>query len=297
MVVNLVDFLEEIHAGGMSDQGLASHFGVSIEAIHHGVAQLGSEGLKIDKRGGVVCLVDSAGFGETTLSWRCRRDVQYVSQCGSTNEIARKLDREFGVPGTVVVTDHQSAGRGRRGRSWQSQAGSNLLFSIVCRPDVQPKDAPRAVLMWAAAMAEVLDIEVKWPNDLVDKSGRKIGGVLAEMDTQGDTIERVVLGVGINVNQTNFPDLPHASSMAVLRGQTMDRAVLLARLIAAIEDVAVATGDLTLWRRRSHTLGRHVRVGHVQGIADDIRDDGALLIDGRPVLVGDVELVVWDKRH
>ena len=144
-------------------------------------------------------------------------------------------------------------------------------------------------------MAEALDCQVKWPNDLVTEEGKKLGGVLAELSAEAESVRFVVLGVGINVNQMDFPGLPHATSVARMRGTTQDRAALLQRLVAAIEEVNTQdVPDLTLWRKRSNTIGRRVRVGAVEGVATDVRDDGALLVDGTPILAGDVQMLGSD---
>jgi len=141
-------------------------------------------------------------------------------------------------------------------------------------------------------MAEVLDCQVKWPNDLVTGEGKKLGGILAELSAEAERVRFVVMGVGLNVNQMHFSDLPDATSLAIEANQNHDRALLLSRLIDAVE--AVNTDDvprLDKWRLRSHTLGKTVKVGEVQGLAEAIREDGALIVDGCPVLAGDVELV------
>ena len=174
-------------------------------------------------------------------------------------------------------------------------AGQNLLFSIVLAPRVPPDRAARCVLVWAAAMAEALDLRVKWPNDLVTLEHRKVAGVLAELELGPGApgrIRHIVLGVGVNVNQSTFPGLPDATSLALERGGPQDRAEVLASLVHAIETAPLqGPGGLDLWRSRSATLGRRVEVAGVRGLAEDIRDDGALIVDGRAVLAGDVSLV------
>ena len=148
------------------------------------------------------------------------------------------------------------------------------------------------VLVWAAAIAEELDCLVKWPNDLITAQGLKLGGILAELSSEAERVRFVVLGVGINVNQREFPGLPGATSLANEMDQTFDRAELLGRLVRAIESVPVdGAPDLDPWRRRSHTLGKRVRVNGREGIAESVRDDGALVVDGEIILAGDVEMV------
>ena len=284
-----VVLIEAIAAGPISGEALAARFGVSRAMVWKGIEALRSEGLSISAKHGYR-LVDASGFGASTLRWRCQRPVTFLEQTDSTNAVARRQIRD-GDRRALVVADFQTAGRGRRGRSWTSRPGENLLFSLVLTPAVPPQHAPRCVLIWAAAMAEVLGVQLKWPNDLVDTEGRKIGGILAELDAVGDEVRAVILGVGLNVNQEHFEGLPLATSLRRLRGAPVDRAALLAELVEAIEGADVVSGDLSGWRAVSRTLGRRVRINDIEGIAEDVREDGALLVGGQAVLAGDVEMV------
>lgn len=301
-VAILLDLLEQ-HRSGLSCADLCARMGSSPGALARVVGALQSEGLKIRQHGDTLSLSEQpGGWGPQTLSWRTARPVRYEASCSSTNRIARALARTtpMGMPLPVVVSDHQTDGRGRRGRSWMASAGQNLLFSVVLRPPLSPARMPRAILAWAAAMAEVLDVSLKWPNDLVVPAGdgyRKLGGILAELETGPAESGRavppsVVLGVGINVSQVSFDDLPQATSLALLGRPTTDRARLLGRLVRAIDAVDVRADDLLApWRQRAWMLGRTVRVGDLVGVAEGIREDGALIVSGRPVLAGDVELI------
>ncbi|MFT4976820.1 MAG: BirA family biotin operon repressor/biotin-[acetyl-CoA-carboxylase] ligase [Myxococcota bacterium] len=287
-----IALLHTISQGPVPGETLAADFGVSRAMIWKAIEALRAEGLQIEAARTGYRLVDAAaGFGAATLGWRCGRPVRYTASCPSTNAQARELGRA-GERGAVVVADHQSDGRGRRGRTWESPAGENLMFSLLLHPPLPPQRAPRCVLLWAAAMAEVLDVQLKWPNDLVSSDGEKVGGVLAELEAVGDEVHFIVLGVGINTNQLRFPpELPQATSLRRLRGGApLDRAALLAELLAAIEAVDVEA-DLSVWRRRARTLGRQVRVNGVEGLAEDVREDGALVVSGQAVLAGDVELI------
>lgn len=284
-----IALIEAIAQGPVSGEALAQRFGVSRAMVWKDVEALRAEGLRISSKNGYT-LEDSAGFGEATLSWRCGRPVTFLSETTSTNVVARQRARQ-GDHRAVVVADHQTAGRGRRGRTWESQPGDNLLFSVVLTPDVPPQHAPRCVLIWAAAMAEVLGVRLKWPNDLVDNDGGKLGGILAELEAEGESVRFVILGVGLNINQERFDGLPQATSLRRLRGAPQDRAALLAALLSAVEGADVRSGSLDGWRRVSHTLGRRVRINGIEGIAQAVRDDGALIVDGQAVLAGDVELV------
>ena len=164
--------------------------------------------------------MDRLAAGMEPLSMH--REVQILDQCDSTNRVARQLLQSGSRPGLLVAAESQSAGRGRQGRAWQSDSGANLLFSLVLAPAVPLERMARCVLIWAAAMAEVLDCHLKWPNDLQDADGRKLGGILSELyvhEEDGSQQCWVILGVGLNVNQRDFPGLPEATSLSRLRGQ------------------------------------------------------------------------------
>lgn len=295
--------LDALDAGPRSGEELADRAGVSRAMVWKTIEALRSEGLVITgSRAGYALQDATQAFGPSTLAWRCRRPISFHATCTSTNALARQAARGWQgppTPGPVVVADHQTGGRGRRGRTWESPPGTNLLFSVVLQPRVAPPLAARCVLQWAAAMAQATGLLVKWPNDLVTPAGHKVAGLLAQLDVaaepfgSGAQVRSLVLGVGVNVNQEAFPDhLPSATSLRVHRGARVDRAQLLAELLQAIAAVDVHAADpLAAWRDVSHTLGKRVRVGEVEGVATALRDDGALLVDGRPVLTGDVELV------
>lgn len=206
----------------------------------------------------------------------------------STQDEARRL-AEAGAPhGTVVLADEQTAGRGRRGRVWRSEPGENLTFSCVLRPPGPIRDAPLLTLGAAAGLALAFDVRVKWPNDLVSADGHKLAGLLAELETDGDRVAFVILGVGLNVGQLSFPpDLPNATSLARLHGP-QDREEVLDRAVSALLAWSAHPDRLDLWRRRAHTLGRHVRIGEIEGVATGLRDDGALIVGGVPVTTGEV---------
>jgi BirA family biotin operon repressor/biotin-[acetyl-CoA-carboxylase] ligase len=179
--------------------------------------------------------------------------------------------------GSVVVADHQTAGRGRRGRSWDAPAGSGLFATFVLVP------SPVIVFAAGVAAAEACarGVRLKWPNDLV-LDERKLGGILAEI--RGD---RALVGIGIN--------LSWAPDGAAMLGE--DREALLTRLLPLVASWAEASSQAVLerWRELSWTLGQQVRVeigGEViEGLAEDVAEDGALLVGGRRVIAGDVTRV------
>ena len=169
------------------------------------------------------------------LRGRFGREYIYVPQCPST----QRLLAEDAPEGAVAVTDEQTEGRGRLGRSWVAPEGSSVLFSIALRPDVPTPNLPELSLVagraCAAAIAAVAGVaaEVKWPNDVL-LNGRKVAGMLAEA-REG----HVVLGIGLNVSQQagELPDRPElpATSLLVETGKRFERADLLVEILDQLE--------------------------------------------------------------
>ena len=185
------------------------------------------------------------------------------------------MNAAAGLPvGSVVVADSQTAGRGRAGRTWEAPPGTALLATFVLPPD--PIVVFRAGV--AAARACGPDVRLKWPNDLM-LDDRKLGGVLAEI--RG---ERALVGIGVNL--TSAPE-----GAAMLR---VDRDWLLDSMVQELQSLAQtpAVSVMAAYRELSETLGQRVQVetpaGLVEGTAEAVRLDGALIVDGRPIVVGDV---------
>jgi BirA family transcriptional regulator, biotin operon repressor / biotin---[acetyl-CoA-carboxylase] ligase len=232
--------------------------------------------------------------------------VERHERIGSTNDRARALLDEPDGDGAVVLAEEQDAGRGRRGRTWLSPPGRNLLVSVALRPRVAAGDAWRLGLATALAVADACDsdapVALKWPNDVVAAGdGRKVAGLLIETMAEGDRLRGAVLGIGINANwrRHEMPDeiRDSATSLADVAGRGIDRDALLNRLIVAIyrEIRAVEDGasPLDRYRARCATLGQEVEVaagsGTITGVATDLDSTGALVVDGpggRRVLAG-----------
>ena len=222
------------------------------------------------------------------------RPMHVLEATVSTNDEALRAAREGAPHGATWVAEHQSGGRGRRGREWVSAPGEGLLFSVVlrlsCAPSRLPPIALVAGLAVRAAIVQALpgvDVKIKWPND-VWVAGRKIAGVLIETVTVGASVEAFVLGVGINVHTRIFPDelASVATSVALLsEGDPPDRAGLLADTLASLDrDLhMVVAGGLGLFRARLEAADglRGLRVisdSGDSGVASGIDDDGRLLV-------------------
>lgn len=226
------------------------------------------------------------------MNYRGGRPIVTLGEVDSTQIEARRL-AEAGAPeGTVVRAEHQTQGRGRLGRRWVDEPGSTLLVSIVLRPAVDPGRLPQLSLVAGVAVAEALEqtsslpVALDWPNDLL-VGGLKVAGILAESFPAPEGGSVVILGIGINVNQTRFgEDLAGlATSLALAAGRPFDREPILAAVLDRLEAWYrrwLAEGFEPVreaWRRGSATLGRRVSAdGGAVGIAEDLAEDGALLV-------------------
>ena len=222
------------------------------------------------------------------LSTGMDQNIQWVPSCSSTNALVGEW-ASTGWRG-CLLTDVQTAGRGRLQRRWDASEGENILLSWVKDWTCQLSDVPRLTLLLAAEIAYELDLCVKWPNDIMTEDGKKVGGILSSIHTLGSDTHTVIIGVGINVNQMTFaPDL-QASSLKQIRGADQSRIVVLRQVLKAMGRVH-PKNTLDRWTERSITLGKRVETGGRVGIATGIRADGALIVDGSPVTSGDVNLV------
>lgn len=238
----------------------------------------------------------------------------YEHEVSSTNEVAHSLARQGNPEGIVVIAERQTRGRGRLGRSWFSTPGKGLTLSVLLRPPIPPTRAPQLTLVTAAALAAGLrsetgiPVRLKWPNDL-RIGGRKTGGILTEMAATGRTIDHVVIGIGLNVNQdpAGFPEeIRHmAVSLAEAAGGPMPRQRILDAVIDSLDhSYARYLSDgfepvREIWESLSDMIGQEVTVREhervVSGRARGIDDEGFLLVEASDgtisrVVSGDVSL-------
>jgi len=236
-----------------------------------------------------------------------------LARCGSTNDEAARLARQGAEHGTVVLADAQSACRGRLARQWHSPPGENLYLSCLLRPELAPPAVPPITLAAGVGVCEAVNslgvsASLKWPNDVL-VGGRKLAGILTEMSTQGTGVEHAIVGIGVNLNTTEFP--PELTDIATslriqLGGQPVDRPVFTDALLRALEGWfdRFLTGGVpaiaSAWTERAEVGARAVRAtaegAVIEGRAVGLDADGALLVEeasGRVhrVVAGDVELL------
>jgi BirA family biotin operon repressor/biotin-[acetyl-CoA-carboxylase] ligase len=231
--------------------------------------------------------------------------VRRFGEIDSTNRYLIEQAKQGAHEGTVAVADHQTAGRGRLGRTWLAPPGSSLLLSVLLRPALAPERLHLATAVVAVAAAAAVDDVagfrpgLKWPNDLV-VDDRKLAGVLAEAELSRVDAPAVVVGIGLNLNwPIDLPDELATIAVAVnhVTSQPVERDAVLQALLAHLDR---RYGDWTAvaseYRRSCVTIGRTVRVDLgdevFTGTAADVSDEGHLLVDVgmclRTVTAGDV---------
>ncbi len=225
---------------------------------------------------------------------RIGRSVEHHDSIGSTNDRAAEL-LAAGQAGVVVVAEEQIAGRGRRGRTWTSRPGVNLMCSVVAPVELAARDAGLLGAAVAIAVVEAIDpwaaLAVRWPNDIVGDDGRKLGGLLVETAVRDERLTSAVIGIGLNVNWRRA-EMPleirdGATSLVELGGSEVDRVTLLASLLEHLEgeigDLEAGLTPLPRLRARSWLDGHAIEVDtgatFVRGVAAGLADDGSLLVD------------------
>ncbi|MFO8098117.1 MAG: biotin--[acetyl-CoA-carboxylase] ligase [Salinibacter sp.] len=231
---------------------------------------------------------------------RFGRALRGFETVGSTNAEAIDWARDGAPEGAVVATDYQSAGRGRHGRTWEAQKGQNLMVSVVLRPQLSADHLGLLTIAASVAVAEAIDAFVsphraalKWPNDVL-LEGRKTCGMLLESSFSGGrAADAVVLGIGLNVNQSQFPEAltDTATSLQLVAGRPVPRAPLFARLLRRLERRydAVQSGDAapvrSAFERRLAVLHDSISLRFagsdrtVSGTVQGITETGALRLN------------------
>lgn len=319
MKTEILSMLRETD-GYISGQQLCERFQVSRTAVWKVMEQLKAEGYQIEavRNRGYHLEKSPDVLGEAEIksllntSWAgC--DVLYFPETDSTNTRAKRLGDEGAVHGTLVAADRQTGGKGRRGRRWESPAGSSIYMSILLRPDIPPDQAPMLTLVMAQSTAEAIRIRtgeealIKWPNDIVI-NGKKVCGILTEMSTEIQWINHVVIGVGINVNTEHFPEelAETATSIYLESGEKQLRSGLIAEVLKQFERyyaMFLETGNLSAMQEEYNRLlvnrDREVKVlepgNEYNGYAIGINETGELLIrteDGqiREIYAGEVSV-------
>ncbi len=240
------------------------------------------------------------------------RRLLLVDSLDSTNERAKALIRQGEEEGTAVVAEEQTAGRGRLGRSWHSERGKNLTFSLIVTPDMAPAEAGLLSLCAALAVSRALgetaglSAECKWPNDVL-LNGKKCCGILSEAIPRPGRNPAIVIGIGINVNQSAFPPEIErtATSVMLAAGREVDRAALLAAVLLHLESLyalllgADRAAIVSQWTEACPMTGTTVAVDaggtRLSGTVAGFDRDGAMILrtegSERKIYAGDVTII------
>ena len=236
------------------------------------------------------------------------RQFVYVQNLDSTNTLLLN-SKEFKTNGTVVLAEEQTAGKGRKNREWISSPGQNLTFSILLRK-VDGKKVNIINLGASLAVAQAIEnlyqlkTSLKWPNDVLI-GGKKISGILLESTSKGSELDRVVIGIGINVNQVNFPGkyLIEPTSIKKEFKSKGNRERLLSEVLNLLEETLVKINEnpqliLDDWKERCKMIGEKIKVVSEKetkfGIFDDLDENGFLVLKSsgktEKIHFGDVSL-------
>lgn len=295
-----------IHKGEyVSGQMLSDAIGCSRTAVWKQVKELIHGGYEIESvnRKGYRLLSSSGqltvteiqtGLNTQTLGAR----IHLYDQLPSTQKKAHYFAEEGAEEGTIVIAEEQTQGRGRLGRAWHSPKGTGIWMSTMLRPDIKPRQAPQLTLLTAVALVKAIkkavgiECQIKWPNDILYK-GKKLVGILTELQTETDSIRAVLVGTGLNVNQSmeDIPENLHdvATSLKIIKGEEVDRTRLIQCILEAFESLYLTYLQegfniiRLMWESYALTIGQFLTAQAtngetVTGIAQGIDEAGLLLL-------------------
>ncbi len=289
-----------------SGQELADQAGCSRTAIWKHIEDLRSSGFMIESRRkkGYRLLGKTDELNENNLLVGLKtealgRPVHFLESVESTQKIAHRLAQENAPEGTLVIAEEQVSGRGRMARSWHSPKGTGIWMSLLLRPSLPPQKAPQFTLIAAVAIVEAikdkcdLDVDIKWPNDLLI-NGKKVTGILTELQADSEQIHSLIIGMGINVNQSaeDFSDdiREIATSLHIESEKTFSRAGIVQEILSNLEKyyaVYIKEGFepiKEIWEKYAVTIGKQITARtlnkEIKGFASGITNEGVLkLID------------------
>ena len=281
--------LQNSSFGFVSGEILAAQLGISRVAVWKLISSLETEGYPIERGSkGYRLAVDAPTPQGLPFA------LTYKASTTSTQDDARVLARLGAPEFSVVLSEIQTAGRGRRAKVWHSPAGAGLYFTVLLRPSRPLTELGVLPLLAGVALQRAIKLEtgfealLKWPNDVLAPDGRKLAGVLLEAEIEDGMARFVLLGMGINVRVQDFPiDVPAAALENFV--SKIDRKKLFSAIMLEVQKLYEAWGKrgvgvvLKAWRESNATLGREVSViepsgSSFTGIAENLSSDGALIV-------------------
>lgn len=286
----------------VSGQDISKALNVSRQAVWKSINSLKEQGFVIDSitNKGYKIIENPKNICkqiiEDTLETEFTgKNLEVLETATSTNDVLKEKGR-LGCPnGTVVIAREQTAGKGRLGRGWISKKDENIMFSVLYRPQLTPMDVsgitPIAGLAVCKALRDFckIDCKIKWPNDIIVKN-KKLVGILTEMSAEFDGVQYIVIGIGINTDQKNFPDevRKKATSIFMESNNHIDKNAFLVYLLKCLEDEFTKSDyrlnetNVKQYKSLCATIGRNVtffRGNHsFEGVAENINENGELLV-------------------
>ncbi|QSZ28117.1 biotin--[acetyl-CoA-carboxylase] ligase [Aceticella autotrophica] len=315
---NIIKILKENKNKFVSGQQLCNKLNISRTAVWKYINELKNNGYMIEsqhKSGymlinepDIIDYIEISPFLKTDF---IGKNYIHLESISSTNDYAKEIASKA-ENGTIVVSEEQTSGRGRLGRKWVSEKGQGLWMSIILKPELTPQSSVKLTQVAAVSVVNAiietieLNASIKWPNDIII-NGKKICGILTEMNAELDRVNYVIVGIGLNVNMNKFPDdlKDKATSLFIETGKKIDRKKLTASIINNFEKyyyIFLKEGFEPIrisCLKHSVTIGSEVRVisgkNEFNGKAVDIDNDGNLIIeigDGsrKAVMSGDVSV-------
>lgn len=300
----LIRILQDHKTSYISGQNLSEQLGISRAAVWKHMKALEADGYEIDAvpRKGYQVKRSPDKLSKNTLNWKLDtkwigRKIIFEEELDSTQVLAKSLADQGAVHGTVVIADQQTSGKGTKGRSWHSPAGTGIWMSLVIRPEFGPREAAQLTLAAAVALTRVFrqnDIEayIKWPNDIY-LGGKKLAGILTEMQAEQDYIQHIVLGIGININQTVSeidPDIRNkATSLRIETDKEWKRQELIHLIWKEFENVYSLYIEKGFQDIRDEWMQSALRLGHrvkaatpstvFEAVFRGIGEDGELILE------------------
>lgn len=288
--------------GFLSGEDIGRELSITRAAVWKGIKKLREEGYEIEavtNRGyrltNPETMYNKRELEQGLKTKTMGQTIYFYEETDTTNNRARELALEGAPEGTLVVAEKQTAGRGRRGKVWESPLGTGIWMSLVLRPQIAPAEASVLTLLCGLATAEAIEAEIglsagiKWPNDILI-NGKKAVGILTEMDCEMSEVHFVIPGIGINVNTASFPPeiADIATSLYLECGKTVSRRRLVHKVLERLEEhyeTFLRTGSFAAmledYRKHCITLGKEVHVlGREPFFAEalDITPEGELLV-------------------
>lgn len=317
----LLEAFSNAEGGFVSGQKLSEYIGCSRTAVWKHIEELRKDGYELEavRRLGyrITKKPNKISGNEIKIGLKTNKMGHYVhfeETVTSTQKIAQTLANEGAVEGTIVVAEQQTEGRGRMARQWYSPSGTGIWMSLIIRPNLPVQATPQLTLLTAVAIVQAikeitpLEPDIKWPNDILI-NGKKLVGILTELQAEADQVHSIIIGIGINVNHvlTDFPEELHpiATSIHLETDEQWDRAQLIQEILLKFEalySIYLAQGFRPiklLWEGYAISLHKPIRArtinGSVEGNAIGIDDSGVLLIetsDGsiKQIYSADIEL-------